>query len=66
MSPKWCCNGLRWARACTRLNPLCRLCRMIFQQVCAAETAGGDWQLTRPAEFEHAGLLKDVRSVRTA
>jgi hypothetical protein len=60
-------KGLHPADVLNRLNPLCRLCRMIFQQACEGETPGGDLQLTKSDEFERiAGLLKGVRTVRTA
>jgi hypothetical protein len=59
-------KGLHPADILNRLNPLCRLCRMIFQQAVEPETSG-DFQLTKTDEFERiAGLLKDVRTVRTA
>lgn len=59
-------KGLHPADILKRLNPLCRLCRMTFQQACEAETSG-DLQLTKTAEYEQiASLLKDVRTVRTA
>ena len=59
-------KGLHPADILSRLNPLCRLCRMIFQQACEADTSG-DFHLTKSDEYERiAGLLKDVRTVRSA
>jgi hypothetical protein len=60
-------KGLHPADVLKRLHPLCRLCRMIFQQVCEQESSRGDVHQTKSPEFEQiASLLKDVRSVRTA
>ena len=59
-------KGLHPADILGRLNPLCRLCRMIFQQACEGD-ASGEFHLTKSDEYERiAGLLKDVRTVRTA
>lgn len=60
-------KGLHPADVVARLHPLCRLCRMIFQQACEAETAASDSQTARPAEFERiTERLKNVRTVRMA
>jgi hypothetical protein len=60
-------KGLHPADVLKHLNPLCRLCRMLFQQACDGETTSGDLHLTKPAEFEQiAKVLREVRTVRTA
>lgn len=60
-------KGLHPGDVLKRLHPLCRLCRMIFQQVCEPEPSRDDVHQTKSPEFEQiASLLKDVRSVRTA
>lgn len=60
-------KGLHPADVLQRLNPLCRLCRMVFQQVCETDPSSDDANVAKSDEFEQiAGALKNVRTIRTA
>lgn len=60
-------KGMHPADVLQRLNPLCRLCRMIFQQACEADSDGSESHATESAEFgQIASALKQVRRIRTA
>jgi hypothetical protein len=60
-------KGLHPADVLQGLNPLCRLCRMIFQRACEADSDVIESHETESAEFEQiSSRLKDVRRIRTA